>query len=319
MNEHIKLRALWERQQSFNDRIKAVKPSSQEYWAKQYLLGISSEIGEVLREIVWKDHRKATHTINRSNLGLELADLFKFTMCLFQLYDFSFEEALQLITDKTDEVERRYTHEFSTAADPNQLVVISDMDGTLCDWRKGFVQWLKPLIPDLRPDTLSFMDMERELGLDYKRYQVAKTAFENGGGYIDLPPIVRTLSAIQYLNKIGAVIHVFTARPQDTHSRIWMDSVRWLDKNGLGEIVRELHIGSTERIDFACSMRDQGHQVVMLEDDLALAVRASAAGIHVWMPAYPYNQNVATHHFIHRVPTIDGYHIWSTMYLGATS
>lgn len=295
------LRKLWERQQDFNDAIKASKPGSTEYWAKQYLLGISSEVGEVLREIVWKDHRKATQSLNRDNLGMELADLFKLTMCLFQLYHFTMEDMLMFVEAKTSEVEKRHKQEFSEAAKPGQLVVISDIDGTLGDWRKAFIDWHHRLTGVfLKHDTYSTMAMETEIGMPYANYQVAKEEFEKSGGYRTLPSFNFSLKALQDLSAAGAIIYVYTARPQNVHSRVWMDSSTWLDAVGLGEIVRELRIGSEQRIDFACMLQAQGCKVVMLEDDPALAIRAASAGIQVWLKHYPYNESVS-HENIHRV------------------
>lgn len=299
----IDLKDLWVRQKAFNDRLKIYKPASKEYWAKQYLLGIASEIGEVLREIVWKDHRKQTHVMDRHNLGSELADLFKYTLCLFQLYDFSLEEMLQVISDKTDEVEQRRKNEFSLPADNGQLIVISDMDGTLCDWRKSFVQFLTSHIQDpyFAPvDEYRSLSIETELGISYDLYLAAKNKFEMEGGYLSLLPFVTSLKTLQDLFLQGAAIYVYTARPQSKFSRIWMDSLKWLDAYGLGDVIRELRIGADERISFACEMAEKGHPVVMLEDDPSLALRAANAGIIVFLKAYPYN-NIATGHNILRV------------------
>lgn len=305
-----KLDELWGRQKAFNDKLKEMKPASQEYWAKQYLLGIAGEIGEILDEIVWKDHRKQTQPININNVGRELADLFKYTMCLYQLYGYSVDDMLRTVEEKTYEVETRLRNEFSPAATNGQLVIISDIDGTLGDWRSSFIDWFKQspegkewieLNGDLSKDTYSTLSLETDIGLPYSVYQRAKERFEDSGGYMTLKSFLSSLFTLQTLAGNGAVIYVYTARPQNQFTRVWMDTIKWLDMVGLGEIVREVKIGGETRIDFAVGLTIAGCQVIMLEDDPTIAMRAAHTGIQVWLRDYPYNQ-LAVHKNIHRVP-----------------
>lgn len=267
----------------------------------------------MLDQIVWKDHRKQTQSINLPNLGGELADLFKYVLCLFQLYGFSPEEALQIVMDKTEELDKRHQQEFSPVL-TSKRVIITDMDGTLGDWRTGFLAWWNNHHPEyvINMDPQESLNLETDVMLPYPLYRSGKEEFEMTGGYLSLPPYPESLRALQDLSAAGVAIYAYTARPQSTHTHIWMDSLRWLDLHGLGEVVRELRIGGEQRIDFACSLLESGCQVAMLEDDPTIAIRAAMAGIPVWLKDYPYNRHIEGHN-IHRVGEFNAWAILEEM------
>ena len=295
-----KLMALWKEQRQFNDRVKVGKPSGDEYWAQKYMLGIVGQIGEVLEQIVWKDHRKPHTRMDRHNVGRELADITKYTISLWQQYGFSEEDMLDMCLDKTREMSLRFDQEIVHELPPGSPVIITDIDGTLGDWRKAFVNWYNLHCSGVFPssnkvDTYSYMDMETELGLPFAMYQELKTQFESEGGYLTLPPFLDAVEALCYFSEQGIPIYAFTARPGDTHSRIWNDTQQWLASVGLGEAISSLSLGKDTRIALAVKLQREGHKVLLLEDDPGTALRADKAGIPVILRHFPYNVYVGEH------------------------
>lgn len=316
-----KLNDLWDGQREYNERIMRERSLSdeacnpqQEYWAKQYLLGMMGEVDEVLREINWKAHRRQ-HPVVRSNLARELADMTKYLLCLWQLYGFTAKDMLDFATEKTTEMAQLYRQEFNLALPFGSYVVISDVDGTLGDWRKAFVSWCRTFSDTaLNDDTYVTMLMEQELGLPYQLYMDLKRDFEEQGGYQSLEPFEDAVNCLQDLEgNSGVQILVYTARPFDRYSRLWSDTWMWLTNAGLDRYVRELRMGGEERITRAIELKAEGHPVVMLEDDPSIAKRAANAGVTVFLREWPYNQSMSPHNNIIRVQQLDAESIMAAL------
>lgn len=306
----FELRKLWENQASYNTRIRSDQSPDAGpniiFWAKQYLLGLVGEVDEVLREINWKSHR-AAHPIVKSNLARELADVTKYTFSLWQLYGYTVEDMLAYASEKTEEMEQLYRQEFAQPIPFGAKVVISDVDGTIGDWRKAFTVWCaEHSTVTLQPDTYKSMAMESELQIPFQTYVDLKRDFEEQGGYQLLEPFEDSLLTLQNLaGADGCEVLIYTHRPFDRYSRLWNDTWFWLNQVGLSSYTRELHMGGEERITRAIELRAAGHPVALLEDDPAIARRALFAGITVFLRDWPYNQDVPVHPLLYRVDNFD--------------
>lgn len=294
MDLNEKLLALWLRQKQYNSALRGNNPDF-EFWMKQYVLGLQSEASEVLDSINWKLHRKGK-PVNRTNLGRELADLLKYVVCMFELYGFSAEQAIDLATEKSEELEAAFKQDFKVVQ-PGSRVVICDLDGTLADYRTSFVQWLQtqPGVT-LKPDNSQHLYMmEVDLGLGFLRYNAYKEQFEAEGGYADLLPYSETQNFIKRISTLSkAQVLIYTARPQQKFSHIWLDTWRWLTQQGLQDNIFALHVEPAEsRIARAATLREQGCQVVLVDDDPTTALRAANAGVAVLLRNQPYNHGIS--------------------------
>lgn len=291
-----KLEKLWLEQSRYNVRIrfKSQHPQDQSYWAKQYILGLVSELSEVLEEVDWKVHRnklQSDHDIH--NLGRELADVTKYVMCLWELYNFTPAQMLQFIEDKNAELEHKFQQEFGTYLAPDVDILISDIDGTLGDWRGAFINFLRKSGRITVPaDAGKSMSIETDLGIPYPEYYKLKREFESTGGYKLLEPYMDAVKFIHQAADYGWDIRCYTARPGERYGRIWSDTKQWLDENDIGQFITELHIGGEERISKAYELQELGHRVLMLEDDPTLALRAASTGLHVILRDQPYNVGI---------------------------
>jgi NTP pyrophosphatase (non-canonical NTP hydrolase) len=297
------LHRLWDAQVEYNDRIRqGEQPHNFEYWMKQYLLGLVSEINEVLDEMNWKRHRRANKTVDKINLGRELADLTKYVLCMWEQSGFTADEMLEYCWDKTLELKEQYKQDFIYHTHKGVPVIITDIDGTIGDWRMAFRDWLVSQGIPVASDLAKSLSIEVDLGMPYEQYLPLKEKFESTGGYTQLSAYPDALDFLQREFTNGVDIIAYTSRPAKQYSRIWSDTWAWLGINNLAECICELRIGSDERIAHACRLQREGSRVLLLEDDPSLALRAANAGVPVVMRSQPYNAGMA-HANIIRVKT----------------
>jgi hypothetical protein len=300
-----KLHTLWQQQVAYNKKVRAKEPESQLFWAKQYLLGLVAEVDEVLQELNWKSHRYGK-PFNQHNFARELADIQKYSWCLWELFGFSADDMLNFVEEKSNELDAQWEQDWEFSIPDGSLVVITDLDGTVGNWRKAFRDWILhcqsvdvPVV--VSHDHAATVAIEVDLGIAYPTYIRLKEQFEASGGYADLPPYPDAVQAIRKLKvQSDVVVIAYTARPASRHTRIWLDTWTWLRTIGLDAAVSELRIGGEERISRACELKAKGCKVILLEDDPGLAIRAATAGIDVCLRAQPYNAGIS-HDYIARV------------------
>lgn len=286
------LKTVWAMQKNYNDRIRKQEPGSYEHWMKNYLLGAISEVDEILNEMSWKAHRRGK-PMNPHNLARELADLTKYVFSMWEWSGFDAATMLQFVEDKSHEMELQRIQDFDLEIPAGAPVLITDIDGTLGDWRRAFVVWLKDAHAEVYTDDIADnMAIEVNLGIPYPKYARLKEQFEAEGGYTQLPLYPEVADVLYHLWQTGTFIIAYTARPARKHSRIWADTWSWLAKQRLDGSIRELNIGAEERISRACELQDLGHPVLLWEDDPSLALRAAHTGLSVMLRAQPYNSGV---------------------------
>lgn len=289
---NLSLRQVWEQQRKYNTKVRASRPLSYEEWMEKYLLGAISEINEILNEMNWKAHRRGK-PLDRVNLSRELADLTKYVLSMWEWSGYEPMDMLFRIAEKSHEMELQWQQDFEVAIPVGAPVVITDIDGTLADYRSGFVEWLRKYHHgELPEDKATTLAMEVDLGLSYPKYVKYKDEFESSGGYANIPIYPEVKDVLSSLHLAGFHILAYTARPAQTFSRIWNDTWQWLTYNQIGVYIRELRIGKETRIARACELRDLGHPVVLLEDEPDTALRAANAGIRVLLRQQPYNFGV---------------------------
>lgn len=256
-------------------------------WTKQLLLGIVSESNEVLEQISWKVHTQTDNRIEQHNIHREIVDLFKYALSLANLWELDGQTLLQLALDKTEEMTiKRQMAKWR----PQRDILLVDMDGTIADWRRSFINWLVDRgVSGMEIDPASSLSIEEDLGLKYDEYLRLKTAFESGGGYRKLVPIPTGLEYVKNKARTCDIV-VFTARPNKEFRSIWWDSYQWLLEHGITPNL--LKIGHEERIEYALWVKSLGLNVTLFDDNPTLALRAANSGIDVMLSPTPYNSNL---------------------------
>lgn len=265
---------------------------NKDYWTEKYLLGLVSEIDEVLDEIRWKRHRRKEVAIRRrDNVGLQLADIFKYTMCLFQLWGFYPEDMLDFAAKKGDMLEFKLSMEFSKPLPPKTKIAIIDMDGVVVDLNKSFAKWAseeKGL--EINTDSIYKSTKQDELvNLHYSEYTKLKDEFESSGGYRVAEPYPDAIEFLQRLKSCYIHTIIVTDRPMSKETRIFFDTWSWLTANEIP--FNEIYIQDYDRILLAENLIKKGHDVVLFEDNSEIAKRAFRSGVPTFIRAQPYNND----------------------------
>jgi len=282
---------IWDRQKKYNDTIKSLEGNwDREYWTEKYLLGLVSEIDEILDEIKWKRHRRRdSKTLRRDNIGLELADVFKYSLCLFDLWGFSKDEMLDIVQQKGRMLDFKLKMEFKGKLSKGTKVVIIDIDGVVADLNGSFGEWVKKSkgIDISEKDMYNSTKQDQFVPLHYPEYNTLKIEFESTGGYRNLKAYKDAVITINQFSEHGIYIIFVTARPASRDTRIFFDTWSWLLDNNIS--FDEIHIEEEDRIILADRLMKEGCLVTMFDDNPEIVGRAIRSGINVFAREHPYN------------------------------
>lgn len=268
---------IWTEQQEHNERVQGIVCQSSQEWVVTFILGLISECDELLRAMQWKQHRKPYGTdLTRSdkrNIAEELADVTKYVLCLWQQFGFDLADFLSFVDAKGELVAQLLRQEFEEPP-PGTPILITDLDGTIANFRQGFIQWALDHDWLLGAPTVDHgtLQMDVELGVSYPQYHAWKRQFESSGGYYHLPAFADGISMIRAAQQLGAYIIAVTARPPDL-KRVWYDTWWWLKKMEIQP--NQLLFHDSERVLVLSQYikEELAHPVLVLEDDPSLVTR----------------------------------------------
>jgi NTP pyrophosphatase (non-canonical NTP hydrolase)/FMN phosphatase YigB (HAD superfamily) len=278
-------------------------------WMETYLLGLMSEVGELLTAMRWKKHR--LNTVDEFGPGTleELADITKYVISMWQLMGVNPEEMVDAVIEKTEFLDKMYAQEFSPKL--KEKVVIFDLDDVLADLRTALMHHMGPkLVGSMNEfdSEINFQDwaktqdlqtsihLDEQFGMDFEQYRIAKLAFERNGGYRYLSQLYPLMSLFYLLQNKGYSIVVYTARPADLIKSIRRDTYMWF--HNMGVMPDVIRFGREERITYALQLKKLGHRIVLVEDNPGLCNRARKNGLATIEVSKPYNTGTfsGSHH-----------------------
>lgn len=288
-----KLAALWRAQAQFNAALADlddVPERTREELAQIYVLGMHKELSQLLQRLNWKFHRRqAKPVVNMDNVKDDLADLTKYVICLWQLFDLSADEMLAAVEKKTDALWTAVGTEFRKP-EPGQAVIMVDLDNTIAQYTAGLDEWMlmEKRIPVAKYDTY---DMAERYNLSRTAYNLLKDEWETGGGYLRLAPYARWIGVIREIRSWEeAFLVVATARPVAESKRVWYDCYAWATQN-LGPIDRML-FAERSRVMVIKGYKEGGHPVLVFEDNPAYLPRLAMDAIPTLVHQHPYNEGL---------------------------
>lgn len=233
---------MWMDQQVFNMRYRQEPRSWEERCAvtKELALCLYGEVGELLRAVNWKPHRKMPVVENLPRIRHELVDIFKYWMSLAQAWGMTPESLYRAYHDVSRVCDRRYVEEFGPPIAGECVVV--DLDGVLCDYAPGIVAWMIHHANVNPPSTLieQFHRGERPyvnaatMGVSEKEWQFLKHRFRTEGGKRLLPVTPFAYEFCRWVKfELKKSIVLLTSRPVGEYPNIRDDTVYWLEANGL--------------------------------------------------------------------------------------
>lgn len=285
---------IWEKQLKFNEiaipNFKNLDDKSRQELTKQFVLYINAEIIELLNSVNWKPHRSSSKKINKQNILEELVDIQKFLLGLFQIWGISPEEFVDVFYRKSEVVEQRYKQEKMLDLVNENNVVAIDLDGVLVDYPKCWLDFLSSAT-GYRFDNL-YIAKEK---IDPEDYIVLKDDYRNSGIKATLPIVEGALEMVKELKKRGFSIVILSKRPYKQYSRIFSDTLNWLNTR---EVPYDAIIFDPEK---HLRILDEFPKLkFMIEDDRNVANEIAEMGYKVYLLDNIYNQGL-THANVVRI------------------
>lgn len=293
----VQLRRFWKMNRETNDAIKSAHADTKN-WIDVYLMGLVEELGELMKVAQWKKHRKVP-AADLKNIRYEIADVITYAVCLCQEYGVTEDDLVLDLLTKGLVIKSRFLREFLPPR--SKRIIVTDLDGTVADFRKGFADWAG------FQDTTKTLAMDLDNGIAFSRYEELKQRFEREGGYARLPAYDDAVCLLRNEQLKGTLVLVTTARPFGEFHRVEEDTQAWLSEYGI--VPTSTIFGRDERI-FALLGLAESNEIVLLEDDSTLALRAAQSGIKVMIRDQPYNEKV-NHPNVRRYATFPSSISWS--------
>lgn len=293
----MKFSEILSKQMEFNRRffldrglgdVRMLSPTDRVHWSKEFVLHVEGELHELLGETSWKMHRQTLDPVVRSNVLEEWVDCFKFLLGLANVWDFSPEELEEEFVRKTQVVEYRYGMEQRLRAiSPNsQKVVGVDIDGVLSDYPDVFCEWVVQNFPaEVSGGDLPFLaTLKEELGA--KRYHELKDSYRESGAKRTQRVREGAKALLDGLRAEGFSVVLLSARPYWRFSRIYADTLEWLDAGGLRHDAVLFHQEKHRKI-----VESFPDLLAMVEDDPSIASEVTAVGIPVVLVTNQLNKS----------------------------
>jgi hypothetical protein len=198
-------------------------------WTKEFVLHVEGELHELLRETPWKMHRVSVDPVTRGNVLEEWVDAFKYLLGLAQVWGFTPAELLEEFGRKSEVVEYRYGMEQRLRAiSPTSTRVVGvDIDGVLNDYPRSFLAWANHGTSG--PDTLR----EMRTTLSPRGYADLKDAYRRSGAKRTQGVRPGAKELLDGVRAAGGIAVLLSKRPYWRFSRIYADTLAWLEGVGL--------------------------------------------------------------------------------------
>jgi hypothetical protein len=220
----------------FADRgldIDKLSPADMVYWTKDYVLHIEGELHELMGETNWKMHKIGGAPPIISNIKEEWIDSLKFLIGLANIWGFNADDIMEEFERKSQVVEYRYGMEQRLRSiSPQDSVVAVDIDGVLNEYPRVFYNWLIENAPEFQGrQYLDRLTVNEKI--DSSRYLELKDIYRQSGAkrYQAVREGAREL--LNGIRAAGGTVILLSKRPFWKFSRIYADTLEWLDNNGL--------------------------------------------------------------------------------------
>lgn len=110
------------------------------------------------------------------------------------------------------------------------MIILVDMDGTICDWNSWFDHYVEKLFPDLAerlPKAVSAKEFDLFKGLGVDEAAALTHVFNHEGFYADIPPLPGALEAVREMIEDGHIVK-FVTSPWYENPTCMQDKADWL-------------------------------------------------------------------------------------------
>ena len=313
MERHKELQHMWSRQESFNKNfvdLDNLDFDKKQEMTKEYVLHMLSEANSLLDGVNWKLHHKKELSVKRSDLILEMIDVWKYLLSIALVWNVTPEEFSQAFDEKSSLVEQRYLQEFTTL--DGREIVVCDIDGVLGDYPFTFLEFVRtqeevrygepPLFSSTHVHTLDlYKYLEGEVSSSNLKYY---KHFYRESGMIRHENVVK--GAVEFLKALrekGYYIVLLTSRPFDTYKSLYLDTYTWLVSHGLEF---DALLNDSKKRDKVSKLLETSDVKFVVDDDPKLI--ANLEGLDRLQKLYlvdrPYNKNYECSGKVERVGSL---------------
>lgn len=283
------MKRIWDDQKKFNRNFVDfgnLTQSEKETHTKDYCLQLLGEVSELLREINYKTHRK-NHQVIESNLKEEWIDIFKYWLSLGVLWGWDFKDFEEEYVRKSKVVEQRFGQELGKDWNSETKCVALDIDGVLADYPLSFQNFIKQKTGAWV--NLKGYDLYHEYGevIGQERIRELKQLYRESGQKRHIPLCGGAKALCDEIHSKGYRIIFLTSRPYKQYSRIFADTMEWLEKNGLKREGDAIIFDEEKNYK---AIREFPSIEFMVEDNSKFAMNIAKLGYKVYLVDKNYNQ-----------------------------
>jgi len=288
-----RLDEIFDRQREFNRRVfqdhrldlDELSKAGRVEWTKQFVLHVEGELHEFLRETPWKMHQAGGGEVVRSNALEEWVDCFKFLLGLANVWGFTAAEVFEEFGRKSQVVECRYGMERRLRAiSPSDPIVGVDVDGVLNDWPTSYLKFARKSLPnDVNAETRA--DLKASIGAE--GYEISKDHYRRSGEKRFQGVKEGAKELLDGIRAAGGTVVLLSRRPYWRFSRIYADTLEWLNSNKLRFDGILFHPEKHRKI-----LDDFPGLVAMVEDDPVVASDVVGIGRRVVLVAGELNRGI---------------------------
>lgn len=195
---------------------------------KDYVLHLHQEVSSILEHTSYKMHRKQMENLIGSNVREEIIDVVKFSLGLWSLLGYDYDEFEKVFKAKSRVVEWRIEQEKKVEALRDVPVAILDIDGVLAQYPGPMLEYIGSLTGQ---KFNSLRECKNTLGLvDYEKMV---TEYRTSGIKARLPLVPGAKEFINELNNRDIPIVLISARPYRVYLNILPDTLKWLELHEL--------------------------------------------------------------------------------------
>lgn len=232
---------MWKRQKSFNKNFvdfNHMDFNKSQEMTKEYALHLISEVTDLLSQVNWKMHHKSNLEVKRSDLVLEVIDIWKYLLSICLIWDIKPDEFCKAFDEKSGLVEQKYLQEFAQLE--GKEVVICDIDGVLGDYPYTFLEFvrsqekLKGRNPGFMSRNVWTLDLYKYLegevaSSDLREY---KRLYRESGEIRKETVYQDSVNFLHTLKEKGYYVVLLTSRPFDEYKSLYLDTYIWLESHG---------------------------------------------------------------------------------------
>jgi len=265
-------------------------------FTKEYILSIHRELSEVLDTISWKIHRKEDKIISETNTKEEIIDCFKFLLNLCIIWKIDEEEFAKEFFRKSAVVRQRYNQEILNSIKKDDLICAIDLDDTLSNSSEYFTK-----IYNEKYNTIFKNRKEIKEKVPILEYEKFKHYFRESGEKINIPIKENAKELCVFLKKLGYKIIIISSRPYKTYSRIYSDTLEWLNNNNVQ--YDSLYFEENKHLKI---LKFLPNMSFIIEDDLKYAIQISEQKYKVYLlSSLKTNMENIDTKYIHKINSLN--------------